>query len=202
MNILKKLSINAICLVTVLCASIAYAHTTSIGFTPGANQGEVIFYTGSYHPNVGVNEGTLTLTGINGTVYGPTELAFNIPSVNVKPAGLVDGTNNCYVTIANLVDCTLLADPIRSGPVIIWQGVTFAGLQAGDYSFSCGTTCGTSDIFNSLGTGSGVLTLTSQTVGGNEDASISVPTLSLAGVIFLLGLIAITAIFYRRRLNA
>lgn len=204
MNVRRVLSKTLIAVVCTVCASAAMAHTVSIGYVPGANTGEVTFYTGSYHDDVGVNEGALTLTGTGGTVYGPVTVNFNIPSVNVKPAGLVDGVNNCYwPQDSNLpLDCTLTQDPGISGGVSIWQGVTFTGLKAGTYSFTCGQTCGTSVIFNSWADGTGTVTLTGRDIGGGGADYSPVPTLSGLGLVILLALTALVAVVAGRRFLA
>ena len=135
----KSLTLAASALV-LFGAVTAQAHTTSIGFVPGANNGEVTFWTGSYHSG-GVNEGTLTLAGANGTVFAPVTVAFNIGVTSTKPTGLVDGTNNFYWggsfsnTSFPKTTQNALVEELR-----IWQGVTFSGLNPGDYSFTCGST--------------------------------------------------------------
>lgn len=182
----------ATALIAFTALNTANAHTTSIGFVPGANAGEVTFWTGSYHniaENGGVNEGSLTLVGAD-VVFGPIVTAFDITPVAVKPAGLVDGTNNCYWTTTNFssLNCSVLSDPNLIGPVRLWQGVTFAGLSPGTYNFTCGATCGTSDVFRSL-TGAGPnifaqVTLTGKDIGGNvpEPGILALMSLGLIGL--------------------
>ncbi len=188
-------------------ATSASAHTSSIGFLPGDNPGEVVFWTGTYsHGSCPpANEGTLTLTGIDGTVYGPVELAFDIPAVCTKPAGLVDGTNNCYWDTANngssyYLDCDLVASPAwlnNIGGAVQWQGVVFSGLQAGTYSFTCGDTCGITATWNTLpgASGEGTLVLGQGDIGGGN---IPVPTLSVAGKLALLLLFGLLGTLYTR----
>lgn len=172
--------------------SSALAHTTSIGYVPGSTFGDVTFWTGSYnHGGTPVNEGSLTLTGVD-VLYNQT-LSFDITPTSSKPSGLVDGTNNFYWLSDGTLDQSLTSDPGTFGGVIWWQGVTFSSLVAGTYDFTCGATCGTTQQWNSLGSGTGRLTLTDQDVGG----PISVPEPGTLGLLAL-GIAGITVA--RRRL--
>ncbi len=180
----------SICALAVFGTSMAQAHTTSIGFFSGVNPGEVTFVTGSYnHGGTPVNEGTLTLQGINGNAYARTTQAFNIAPTNTKYAGLIDGTTNFYWNRSRVLDKTLTTDPNFSGGVKWWQATTFTGLTAGDYSFTCGTTCGTTQQWNSLGSGTGVLSISGAIVqqppsGVPEASSIMLLGLGLVGLGF------------------
>lgn len=186
---MKKITnLIAILALAVLGTSVAQAHTTSIGFFSTGNPGEVTFVTGSYsHSSTPVNEGTLTLAGINGNTYASTTQAFNIAPTNVKYSGLIDGVTNFYwgTTFGSGLDTSLTSDPLIGGGVVWWQAVTFTGLLAGDYSFSCGATCGTTQQWASWGSGSGTLTLSGQIVNGVPEASsIILLGLGLAGLGF------------------
>lgn len=170
----------------------ANAHTTSLGYVPGANPGEVTFWTGSYnHGGTPVNEGTATLTGVD-VVYNQV-VNFNIAPVNAKPAGLVDGTNNFFWGPFPY-PFPVNTDPVLFGGVVWWQGVTFTGLSPGTYDFTCGGTCGTTAQWVSLtaagGSGGTVrITLTAGSIGGGTVGAI--PTLSqwaMWVMAFLLGL--------------
>lgn len=167
-------------------SGVAHAHTTSIGFVSAGTPGAVTFWTGSYRQfRNPVNEGTLTLEGINGNSYASTTQAFNISPTSIKPVGLVDGTSNFYWTSSSprRLDKTLTSDPNIAGGVVVWQGVTFAGLSAGDYSFSCGATCGTTVQWASwTSRGTGTLTLSGAIVGGGNPAPVPEP-----GTIVLMG---------------
>ncbi len=167
---MKKIAIYlAVFALAALGGGMAHAHTTSIGFVSAGTPGSVTFWTGSYHFNT-LNEGDLTLAGINGNSFASTTLAFDLlpPVQGVKPVGLVDGTSNFYWTTPNFsgpLDKSLTSDPGVLGGVRSWQGVTFAGLTAGDYSFTCGATCGSTFRWNSWSNGNGTLTLTGAVVG-------------------------------------
>lgn len=149
----------------------AMAHTTSIGYVAGANPGEVTFWTGSYlHGGTVVNEADLTLVGAAGTVYGPVTKAFDITPVNVKPSGLIDGTNNFFwaqsTTPGFSYDFPVATDPNLFNGVVWWQGVTFTGLNAGTYDVTCGATCGTTQQWASLSTAGNIQNLSG---GLNQD---------------------------------
>jgi hypothetical protein len=134
----------------VICASgAAYAHTTSIGYTPGAGEGSVIIWSGHYNhsgfpPPL---EGIAYLTGVS-LVYD-SSAAYTIGPVDTKPTGLVDGTNNFFWG-PDPYPFPLNDDPNLFGGVVHWQGVQFSGLLPGTYDFGCGTTCGDSDEWASL----------------------------------------------------
>ncbi len=168
---MKKIAIYiAVLALTALGSGIAHGHTTSIGFVSTGTPGNVTFWTGSYHSNVLVNAGTLTLTGINGNPFTSTTLVFDLlpPVQGIRPVGLVDGTSNFYWTLPNFsgpLDKTLTGDPGLFGGVRSWQGVTFSGLSAGDYSFTCGATCDTSFRWRAWSDGLGTLTLSNEVVG-------------------------------------
>ena len=191
---MKKLSnLIAVVAISFFGMTAAQAHTTSIGFFSGANPGEVTFVTGSYsHGITPVNEGTLTLTGINGNSYAATTQAFDIAPTSTKYAGLIDGTTNFYwgTGFGSPLDQTLTADPGISGGVVWWQATTFTGLSAGDYEFSCGATCGTTQQWDSWeASGKGVLTISGAIVqqppsGVPEASSIILMGLGLVGLGF------------------
>jgi len=172
----KKLVALSVVMVLAVCiTSKASAHTTSLGYIAGINPGEVVFWTGSYaHGGAPVNEGTLTLTGISGTTFGPTTKAFDIVPTSTKPLGLVDGTNNFYWSWPTITFPNNTESAPGLGPVVVWQGVVFSGLNPGDYSASCGATCGTTVQWDSLGSGTVNLTLEGQDIGGGGTSN-SVP---------------------------
>jgi hypothetical protein len=111
----------------------ANAHTITIGYA-NAGPGSVTFWYGSYH-NYGapeLTEGTMTLVGISGNPFPSTTVPFTLSSAT-KPVGLIDGTTNFYATNAGPLAPT---DVDGLGPVLSWQGVTFTGLQVGQYQFT------------------------------------------------------------------
>lgn len=142
----KFLTLLLVSTTALLLTSTASAHMISIGFE-NAGPGTVTFWGGNYtHAGLPGNvptEGSMTLEGINGTIFGPTTLAFNLNTL-AKPGGLIDGTTNFYVTGGvgqagqplSSSDADFLSECPACGPVTAWQGVTFAALLAGDYRFT------------------------------------------------------------------
>ena len=128
----------------------ANAHAISIGFE-NAGVGAVNVWMGTYQHSGHHLEGSMRLTGVLGTVFGPSTLAFNMLTPDGaanKPAGLVDGVTNFYASgtlngggpLVNSNPFTGTVTALNpSGfllPVNHWQGVTFSGLSAGDYNFT------------------------------------------------------------------
>ena len=141
---------------SLMAAGSALAHTSSLGYVPGNTAGSIVLWTGSYnHSGFPGLEGTGTLTGVN-VVYNAS-VPFAIGPVASKPIGLVDGTNNFFwkpenggYTFPNNVD------PIIFGRGIsYWQGVSFTGLVAGTYDFTCANTCGITAQWESLSNAGG-----------------------------------------------
>jgi hypothetical protein len=143
---MKKLTaIVLACTAGLTMSPMANAHMISIGFE-NAGPGSVTFWGGNYTHGAPGNvptEGSMTLEGINGTVFAALTLAFDMNTL-LKPAGLIDGTTNFYVTGSvnqagnplSASDADFLSQCPACGPVTAWQGVTFAGLTAGDYQFT------------------------------------------------------------------
>lgn len=169
--IMTKLATIAL-LSSVAFAGVAHAHTTSLGYTPGGAVGSVTFWTGSYeHGGAVGNEGTFTLQGITNPAFVAVVNA-NVAPTGTRPGGLVDGTNNFFwhqtsggYTFPNSTDPNLF------GGVVWWQGISFTGLTPGTYSFTCGTTCGSTQQWASLSTVGGAdgtvqITLTGADIGG------------------------------------
>lgn len=160
----------------------AAAHTTSLGFVPGGNAGEVTFWTGSYgHGGTPANEGSGQLTGIS-VSYDQTQ-PFNLGPVNSKPAGLIDGTNNFFWAADQTFPHSV--DPVLFGGVVVWQGVTFTGLVPGTYSFTCGQNCGVTQQWATFGAGAVQVTLRAGDIGGgggNEVPAPATAALLLAGL--------------------
>ena len=120
----------------------ANAHAFSIGYeNAGANAATV--WLGTYNHGVMTNEGSLNLVGVNGNTFASTTVLYNL-LVSAKPAGLVDGTTNFFVSTPLNVSGPLVgSDSIwlsslcsACGPANHWQGATFTGLVAGDYKFT------------------------------------------------------------------
>jgi hypothetical protein len=119
----------------------AYGHAITMGYENAGNAGAIDFWMGSYHAgNPLPFEGSLTLTGVNGTNYAANTATFNT-FTNAKPSGLVDGTNNFYAASGHGSSSTAVDDGTywsvnQSGnPIVSWQGASFTGLAAGDYDF-------------------------------------------------------------------
>lgn len=146
----RKLSILGAAVVAALSLGAvgqASAHAISIGYE-NAGAGSVTVWLGTYsvgHAGI-VNEGSLKLEGVLGTVFGPVTTAFNQLAgvgAGLKPAGLIDGTTNFYIPNISDPNAALVnseasfnASCAACGPVERWQGVTFNGLTAGDYQFT------------------------------------------------------------------
>lgn len=91
-------------------------------------------------------EGSLKLSGADGTDYSATINEFNLSQWDGnggKPLGLLDGDNNFYASgrvhrrgslVSNFADSYIRVCP-ACGPVTGWQGVTVSGLVAGSYIF-------------------------------------------------------------------
>lgn len=108
-----------------------FAHTNSIGYV-GNGGGSITFWYGTYH-NTGFNEAELKLEGANGTSYTTQIVQFN-QLTTTTPTGL-DPTVNYFTTDGTQLipysDATA-----AGGQSNTWQGVTFTGLAAGDYTFT------------------------------------------------------------------
>jgi fibronectin-binding autotransporter adhesin len=109
------------------------AHTVSIGYE-NAGPGSLTFWYGSYHSYGApeLNEGSFNLVGINGNPFPSTTVPFTL-NTGTKPAGLIDGTTNFYATNAGPLAPT---DVDGLCGCFSWQGVTFTGLQPGQYQFT------------------------------------------------------------------
>ena len=134
----------------VATSGIALGHAISIGYE-NAGPGAVNIWLGTYAHGGHHLEGSLELTGVMGTVFGPLTLPYTTltpDGIANKPAGLVDGVTNFFAAGAqdgtdplvgfNPFDGTVSAlNP--SGfllPEDHWQGVLFAGLSPGFYQFN------------------------------------------------------------------
>ncbi len=161
----------------------ASAHTTSLGYVPGANAGEVTFWAGHYnHSGLPGNQGTGQLVGFS-LVYDSGIVPFNIGPVASKPVGLVDGTNNFFWG-PSPYPFGLTTDPNLFGGIVHWQGLTLAGLNPGSYDFSIADDARTTAEWALLTPGSVRLTLTGGDIGGGgTNGTVSEPiSLALLGI--------------------
>ena len=104
----------------------ASAHTIAVGTVNAGAPGSVSIWLGSYHSGA-PNEGSLTLNGVT--------QAFDMVS-NVLPTGLVIGDNYFYATGSATAGEYTSSTNNTGLTEVRWQGVTFTGLAAGDYTYS------------------------------------------------------------------
>lgn len=113
----------------------------SIGYA-FSGPGSVTLWYGSYHNTATFTEADVQLVGPS---YNQT-IAFSMIA-NVKPVGLIDGTNNFYSNTAGtmLVGIPeMVTSTDGSGgsynpatqSILHWQGATFTGLAPGTYTFT------------------------------------------------------------------
>ena len=127
------------CIIAAIMLAIATinanAHTTAIGYV-NSGPGSVTFWFKSWHSYTPpLFEGSFNIVGVNGNPYPDTTVAFDQTfdgTGDVRPPGLVDGVNLFYGCDSNGLCDT---DEDNEGGDK-WQGVTFTGLQAGDYQYS------------------------------------------------------------------
>lgn len=114
------------CTVTALLISeVAIAHTNSVGYE-NAGTASINFWYGNWHQGTSFTEGSMQLVGTNG--FNATT-AFTLLTAE-KPAGLVDGVTNFYSDTVGLVGTN------TGNSVYTWQGVNFANLAPGTYTFT------------------------------------------------------------------
>lgn len=186
-SFIKKLGLSA--LISLGSLGVASAHTTSLGYVPGVNPGEVTFWAGHYsHGDVPGTEGTGKLDGVS-LVYSSGVIPFSLGVVLSKPAGLVDGTNNFFWG-PSPYPWGLSVDPNLFGGVVQWEGLTITGLSAGTYDFTIADDARTTQEWANLSQvggqpGSVRLTLTGADIGGQvpEPASLALLGLGLIGLL-------------------
>ena len=188
MNFVKPLT--TACVLFVGSAITAAAHTVSYGYIAGANPGEVDFWFGSYHTGAIPFESQLSLSGVDGTVYGPSIFNFDTTS-STLPTGLtLDDNYFCADTY-----------PSCGTNVFSWMGVTATGLNAGEYVFELQNTSSTTAFWfiwdDSIGA---QFTLSSGDIGGGGTNPSVVPL--PASMPLLLAGLGGFALFRRKRLKA
>ena len=169
--------------------TVASAHTTSLGYVPGVNNGEVTFWAGHYsHGDIPGAQGTGTLTGVS-LVFSSGVVPFDTVDSASKPAGLVDGVNNFFWSPSPYIFGTGV-DPHLFGGVVHWESLTITGLNPGTYNFTIADDARTTAEWANLTQvggqpGSVQITLTGQDIGGGgtvpEPASLALLGLGLAG---------------------
>ncbi|MGN6482512.1 autotransporter-associated beta strand repeat-containing protein, partial [Luteibacter sp.] len=118
--------------IAICGAPFASAHTISVGYT-NSGSGNLTFWYGTYHDPSEASgfEGQFKLQGPNGY----EELVNFSDYRTSQPEGLEDGVNNFYA--AAQTGTTLTPDnETGRGPVLTWQGVSFAGLVPGTYIYT------------------------------------------------------------------
>lgn len=138
-RILTPLTVAAALFIGVSHAS---AHVIAIGYTAGANAGDVNLWLGSYHtfgqgdgPDL---EGSARLQGLGALSAYDTTTAFsysegtNGSSVALPPSGLVLGTN-LFTSVSYGGSSTSQS---ALNDIYSWEAATLTGLSAGDYVFT------------------------------------------------------------------
>ena len=161
------------------------AHTTSLGYVPGAVAGTVTFWTGTYgpgHVSTVLAEGTGLLTGFS-LAYSSGVTPF-MGVVSAKPTGLVDGVNNFFWGSFAAGSFGTGVDPLLNGGPIWWESITLTGLSAGTYDFTIADDARTTASWRTIdGLGSVRITLTAADVSGvPEPLSLALAGLGLVGV--------------------
>ncbi|MEH6627630.1 MAG: PEP-CTERM sorting domain-containing protein [Motiliproteus sp.] len=180
---MKRL-LTAVCGVALLAvSSIASAHTIAVGTFNAGVPGSVTVWLGSYHTSAAF-EGSMTL-------LGDTQ-AFNTFSVT-QPVGLTLGTNLFYAIGTSGAGATgqfdQPTDTVAGLPIISWQGVTFAGITAGDHAYSITgmNSANWSDWNSSTPNWTGTLNIPTSSVGDPtvpEPGTLALLALGLAGIGF------------------
>lgn len=177
-----------------LASGVASAHTVSIGYA-NAGPGSLTFWFGSYHAYGApepLTEGSLNLVGISGNPFPSTTVPFTLSSAT-KPVGLIDGTTNFYATNAGTLAPT---DVDGWCGCFSWQGVTFTGLQPGQYQFTYIPIASPSAHWAPLNAG---VQTNSVTITQGQLGTADIPTLSEWSLILLTLLLGAAALYGLRR---
>ena len=118
--------------ITALLSTSALSHTNSVGYV-GDGTGGLNFYYGSWHNNTQFNEAEIKIINPDGT---SSISAFNLLEQD-SPAGLLTGVNYFSSDGTTLIpyDTTAvhpIGMPMES---YTWQGLNYAGLTPGQYTF-------------------------------------------------------------------
>ena len=174
-------------ILALLVSPIVSAHTIALGTVNAGTPGAVTIWLGSYHGS-GANEGTMTLTGLNGSPIAPIASNFNVlQSFGAIPAGLTAGTNLFYATNGCCVNPAGTFNNIVNGTgqtLNRWQSVTLTGLTAGlyDYTISGMTSVIWRDWSSDTNNWTGQLRITGAVVGVPEPATLALFGLGLVGL--------------------
>ena len=188
MKTMKKVALAVLMSVGTITA--ASAHTTSLGYVPGTNAGEVTFWAGHYsHGGIPGAQGAGLLTGVTNLLFSSGVLPFNGVVVS-RPAGLIDGTNNFFWSDFPYT-FGLTVDPSLFGGIVHWESITISGLAAGVYDFLISDDARTTDEWANLSRVGGQigtvrLTLNAGDIGGGgtvpEPGSLALLGLGLAAL--------------------
>jgi hypothetical protein len=119
-------------LTAALLSTSALAHTNSVGYV-GDGTGGLNFYYGSWHNNTQFNEAEIKIINPDGT---SSISAFNLLEQD-SPAGLLTGVNYFSSDGTALIPYDTTAVHPMGMPMesYTWQGLNYAGLTPGQYTF-------------------------------------------------------------------
>jgi|GEM_PF-5545255 len=170
----RKFALHATTVLAMAVVAVdAEAHTISIGYANAGAAGSVNFWYGTYHTTTDLGatlnytEGSLHVTNTSG--YNQTIQFTQL--VNVKPTGLIDGTNNFYINSPQRN--ALTATPYPSA-VHFWQGATLTNLSAGTYTFTYVPIQNPTDVWQPIANAilSNTVTISAADVGSSNWTSV------------------------------